>query len=57
VTGTYYPRGRAICCMMNKERKTTGIRCSVLAIYLELLAFVVKKSSGIKAFKEAGLLK
>ena len=29
VTGTYYPTGGAICRMMNKERKTTGIRCSV----------------------------
>jgi len=101
VTGTYYPTGGAICRMMNKERKTTGIRCSVestggsvynvntinaneldfgiaqsdtayqayhgegkfqgkavkglrsvLAIYPELLAFVVKKSSGIKTLKD-----
>jgi len=29
VTGTYYPTGGAICRMMNKERKKTGIRCSV----------------------------
>ena len=29
VTGTYYPTGGAICRMMNKNRKTTGIRCSV----------------------------
>jgi TRAP transporter TAXI family solute receptor len=97
VTGTYYPTGGAICRMMNKNRKTTGIRCSVestggsvynvntinadeldfgisqsdtayqayhgegkfkngalkglrsvLAIYPELLAFVVSKDSGIK---------
>ena len=101
VTGTYYPTGGAICRMMNKERKTTGIRCSVestggsvynvnvinaneldfgiaqsdtayqgyngegkfegkavkglrsvLAIYPELLAFVVKKSSGIKTLAD-----
>lgn len=97
VTGTYYPTGGAICRMMNKEKKTTGIRCSVestggsvynvntinageldfgiaqsdtayqayhgegkfkdkaitslrsvIAIYPELLAFVVTKKSGIK---------
>ena len=29
VTGTYYPTGGAICRMMNKEKKKTGIRCSV----------------------------
>ncbi len=29
VTGTYYPTGGAICRMMNKNRKTTGVRCSV----------------------------
>ena len=101
VTGTYYPTGGAICRMMNKERKTTGIRCSVestggsvynvntinaneldfgiaqsdtayqgyhgegkfkgkavkglrsvLAIYPELLAFVVRKSSGIKTLED-----
>ena len=101
VTGTYYPTGGAICRMMNKERKTTGIRCSVestggsvynvntinaneldfgiaqsdtayqgyngegkfkgkavkglrsvLAIYPELLAFVVTKSSGIKSLAD-----
>jgi TRAP transporter TAXI family solute receptor len=97
VTGTYYPTGGAICRMMNKEKKKTGIRCSVestggsvynvntinageldfgiaqsdtayqayhgegkfkdkaitglrsvMAIYPELLAFVVTKKSGIK---------
>ena len=101
VTGTYYPTGGAICRMMNKERKTTGIRCSVestggsvynvntinaneldfgiaqsdtvyqgyngkgkfegkavkglrsvMAIYPELLAFVVTKSSGIKSLAD-----
>jgi len=101
VTGTYYPTGGAICRMMNHDRKTTGIRCSVestggsvynvntinaneldfgisqsdtayqayhgegkfkgkaitglrsvLAIYPELLAFVVRKSSGIKSIKD-----
>ncbi|RUM70096.1 MAG: C4-dicarboxylate ABC transporter substrate-binding protein [Sulfurovum sp.] len=101
VTGTYYPTGGAICRMMNKEKKTTGIRCSVestggsvynvntinageldfgisqsdtayqayhgegkfkgkaikglrsvLAIYPELLAFVVRKSSGIKTLAD-----
>ncbi len=101
VTGTYYPTGGAICRMMNKNRKTTGIRCSVestggsvynvntinageldfgisqsdtayqgfngegkfkdkavkglrsvLAIYPELLAFVVRKSSGIKSLAD-----
>jgi len=101
VTGTYYPTGGAICRMMNKNRKTTGIRCSVestggsvynvntinageldfgisqsdtayqayngegkfkdktvkglrsvLAIYPELLAFVVRKSSGIKSLTD-----
>ena len=101
VTGTYYPTGGAICRMMNKERKTTGIRCSVestggsvynvntinaneldfgisqsdtayqayngegkfkgkavkglrsvLAIYPELLALVVTKSSGIKSLAD-----
>jgi TRAP transporter TAXI family solute receptor len=29
VTGVYYPTGGAICRLANKERKTTGIRCSV----------------------------
>ncbi|WP_191603157.1 TAXI family TRAP transporter solute-binding subunit [Marinomonas algicola] len=29
VTGVYYPAGGSICRMLNKERKTTGIRCSV----------------------------
>ena len=97
VTGTYYPTGGAICRMMNKQKKETGIRCSVestggsvynvntinageldfgiaqsdtiyqayngegkfkdkavkglrsvIAIYPELLAFVVNKKSGIK---------
>jgi len=97
VTGTYYPTGGAICRMMNKTRKETGIRCSVestggsvynvntinaneldfgiaqsdtvyqayhgegkfkgkaitglrsvIAIYPELLALVVRKSSNIK---------
>jgi len=101
VTGTYYPTGGAICRMMNKDRKKTGIRCSVestggsvynvntinadeldfgisqsdtayqayngegkfkgkaikglrsvLAIYPELLAFVVRKSSGIKSLSD-----
>ncbi len=101
VTGTYYPTGGAICRMMNKERKKTGIRCSVestggsvynvntinaneldfgisqsdtayqayngegkfkgkavkglrsvLAIYPELLAFVVTKKSGIKSLAD-----
>jgi len=101
VTGTYYPTGGAICRMMNKEKKTTGIRCSVestggsvynvntinaneldfgiaqsdtiyqafngegkfkgkaitglrsvLAIYPELLAFVVNKKSGIKTLAD-----
>jgi len=101
VTGTYYPTGGAICRMMNKERKKTGIRCSVestggsvynvntinadeldfgisqsdtayqayhgegkfkdkpvkglrsvLAIYPELLAFVVSKKSGIKKLED-----
>jgi len=101
VTGTYYPTGGAICRMINKDRKTTGIRCSVestggsvynvntinaneldfgiaqsdtvyqayhgegkfkgkaikglrsvLAIYPELLAFVVTKSSGIKSLAD-----
>jgi TRAP transporter TAXI family solute receptor len=101
VTGTYYPTGGAICRMMNKNRKITGIRCSVestggsvynvntinageldfgisqsdtayqgfngegkfkgkavkglrsvLAIYPELLAFVVRKSSGIKSLAD-----
>jgi len=97
VTGTYYPTGGAICRMVNKLKKKTGIRCSVestggsvynvntikageldfgiaqsdtayqayhgegkfkgkaitelrstIAIYPELLAFVVSKRSGIK---------
>ncbi len=29
VTGVYYPTGGAICRLMNKNRKETGIRCSV----------------------------
>lgn len=29
VTGTYYPTGGAICQMVNKNKKTTNIRCSV----------------------------
>jgi len=29
ITGVYYPTGGAICRLVNKERKTTGIRCSV----------------------------
>lgn len=29
VTGVYYPLGGAICRLVNKDRKTTGIRCSV----------------------------
>ncbi|MFC2970138.1 TAXI family TRAP transporter solute-binding subunit [Acidimangrovimonas pyrenivorans] len=29
VTGVYYPTGGAICRLVNKDRKTTGIRCSV----------------------------
>jgi uncharacterized protein len=29
VTGVYYPTGGAICRLMNKTRKETGIRCSV----------------------------
>ncbi len=29
VTGVYYPTGGAICRLMNKSRKTHGIRCSV----------------------------
>ena len=29
VTGVYYPTGGAICRLVNKERKTHGIRCSV----------------------------
>ena len=29
VTGIYYPTGGAICRMINKNRKNTGIRCSV----------------------------
>ena len=102
VTGTYYPTGGAICRMMNKEKKKTGIRCSVestggsvynvntinagelefgisqsdtayqayngegkfkdkaikglrsvMAIYPELLAFVVTKKSGIKSLADA----
>jgi len=101
VTGTYYPTGGAICRMVNKMKKTTGIRCSVestggsvynvntikigeldfgiaqsdtayqgyngegkfagkavtelrsaIAIYPELLAFVVRKDAGIKKFKD-----
>lgn len=101
VTGTYYPTGGAICKMVNKLKKETGIRCSVestggsvynvntikageldfgiaqsdtvyqafqgqgkfegqaipelrsaLAIYPELLAFVVNKKSGIKTLQD-----
>jgi len=101
VTGTYYPTGGAICRMVNKLRKTSGIRCSVestggsvynvntikageldfgiaqsdtiyqgyngvgkfegkavkelrsvIAIYPELLAFVVRKDAGIKTFTD-----
>ncbi len=29
ITGVYYPTGGAICRLMNKTRKQTGIRCSV----------------------------
>lgn len=29
VMGVYYPAGGAVCRLMNKERKTLGIRCSV----------------------------
>ena len=29
ITGVYYPTGGAICRLMNKRRKETGIRCSV----------------------------
>ncbi|RMF39387.1 MAG: C4-dicarboxylate ABC transporter substrate-binding protein, partial [Alphaproteobacteria bacterium] len=29
VTGVYYPTGGAICRLMNKNRKESGIRCSV----------------------------
>ncbi|MCK5495740.1 MAG: C4-dicarboxylate ABC transporter substrate-binding protein, partial [Hyphomicrobiaceae bacterium] len=29
VTGVYYPTGGAICRLVNKNRKTHGIRCSV----------------------------
>ncbi len=29
ITGVYYPTGGAICRLVNKERKQTGIRCSV----------------------------
>ena len=28
VTGVYYPTGGAICRLVNKDRKTHGIRCS-----------------------------
>ena len=101
VTGTYYPTGGAICRMVNKMKKTSGIRCSVestggsvynvntiqageldfgiaqsdtvyqgyngkgkfegravkelrsvIAIYPELLAFVVRKDSGIKTLTD-----
>lgn len=101
VTGTYYPTGGAICKMVNKLKKETGIRCSVestggsvynvntiqageldfgiaqsdtvfqayngegkfagkaitelrsaIAIYPELLAFVVNKESGIKTLAD-----
>ena len=101
VTGTYYPTGGAICRMMNKQKKETGIRCSiestggsvynvntikageldfgiaqsdtvyqafngegkfkgkaikelrsVMAIYPELLALVVRKDAGIKTLPD-----
>ena len=101
VTGTYYPTGGAICRMMNKNKKQTGIRCSVestggsvynvntikageldfgiaqsdtvyqafhgqgkfegkpikelrsvMAIYPELLALVVRKDAGIKTLPD-----
>ena len=101
VTGTYYPTGGAICRLMNKQRSTTGIRCSVestggsvynvntiqageldfgisqsdtayqalngegkfsgravtglrsvIAIYPELLAFVVRKDANIKSLAD-----
>ncbi|TNE94474.1 MAG: TAXI family TRAP transporter solute-binding subunit, partial [Rhodobacteraceae bacterium] len=29
VTGVYYPTGGAICRLMNKNHKETGVRCSV----------------------------
>ncbi len=29
ITGVYYPVGGAICRLVNKERKTTGLRCTV----------------------------
>jgi TRAP-type uncharacterized transport system substrate-binding protein len=29
VTGVYYPTGGAICRMMNKKTKETGIKCTV----------------------------
>ena len=31
VTGVYYPAGSAICRLVNKDRKESGIRCSVEA--------------------------
>ena len=101
VTGVYYPTGGAICRMVNKQKKKTGIRCSVestggsvynvntihqgeldfgisqsdtayqayngigkfkgkaikelrstMAIYPELLSFVVAKRSGIKTLQD-----
>ena len=101
VTGTYYPTGGAVCRMVNKLKKQTGIRCtvestggsvynvntikageldfgiaqsdtvfqaykgqgkfegkphkelrSVMAIYPELLAFVVRKDSGINSIAD-----
>jgi TRAP transporter TAXI family solute receptor len=101
VTGVYYPTGGAICRMVNKLKKKTGIRCSVestggsvynvntihqgeldlgisqsdtayqayngigkfkgkaikelrsvMAIYPELLTFVVAKKSGIKTLMD-----
>ncbi len=101
VTGVYYPTGGAICRMVNKQKKKTGIRCSVestggsvynvntihqgeldfgisqsdtayqayngigkfkgkaikelrstMAIYPELLTFVVAKRSGIKSLMD-----
>ncbi|MBT6543518.1 MAG: C4-dicarboxylate ABC transporter substrate-binding protein, partial [Rhodobacteraceae bacterium] len=29
VTGVYYPTGRAICRLVNRDRKEHGIRCAV----------------------------
>ncbi|WP_024954720.1 TAXI family TRAP transporter solute-binding subunit [Sulfurospirillum arcachonense] len=101
VTGTYYPTGGAVCRLVNKIKKKTGIRCSVestggsvynvntirageldfgiaqsdvvyyalngekkfegnpykglrsvIAIYPELLALVVRKDTGIKSLAD-----